>query len=626
MIWQNVTASVRKKLIVMTVVTALIALLFAAAAMILYDLKSFRESWVNNLTTQAEILARVSSPAIEFNDPKAAQENLSMLKVQPNILAGAIYTPDGRRFASYASIDSADADADFPATPGPAGHAIAGTRVVIVHPIVNGRDIIGTVYLRARFELLQRLANYAGIVAAMILGSLALAVVVASRLQKTITGPILAVADASRKVIEDRDFTRRVPKTTADEIGVLVDAFNGMLAEVGGRTEALEASNKALQSEMGIRKEAEDALLAADKRKDEFLATLAHELRNPLAPISNGLQILRMKGSDPGVSGQTLDVMERQLRQMVRLIDDLLDVSRITTGKLTIRKERLELQAVVGSALETVRPLMESRGHALSIALPAAPVFLFGDATRLSQVLSNLLNNAAKYTDRGGLISLKAELENHQATICVKDNGIGISPELLPRVFDMFTQADNSLERMNSGLGVGLSLARRLIELHGGSIEARSGGPGAGSEFIVRLPVAEGAEIAAPCASPAGQTAGSHRILLADDNIDFVNSMAGILSSLGHTIHVAYDGAEALAASKHFSPSFAFLDIGLPKMNGYELAKSLRLSPAGSSCILIAVTGWGQAKDKQRAFEAGFDHHLVKPVSLEQIQEILRSE
>ncbi|MEO8386572.1 MAG: ATP-binding protein, partial [Betaproteobacteria bacterium] len=371
--------------------------------------------------------------------------------------------------------------------------------------------------------------------------------------------------------------------------------------------------------------EAVAALREADRHKDEFLATLAHELRNPLAPLRNGLEILRMPGADAAVSARAREMMERQLKHMVRLVDDLLDVSRITTGKLAVKKERVELQAVIHIAVETARPFIEARRHALEIDVPATPIWLDADATRLAQVVSNLLNNAARYTEPGGLIEINVSLKDAGVEVSVSDNGIGIPPGLLPTIFDMFTQADQSLERRQAGLGVGLTLARKLIELHGGAIEARSAGLGHGSKFVVSLPVAASqAQSVLPVKDLSVQATATQnqRILLADDNVDFVNSMATLLSAKGHEVRVAHDGVQALKLARDFNPDYAFLDIGMPMMNGYELAR--RLSKlVGGKTVLTAVSGWGQHGDRLRAVEAGFKHHLVKPVEFEQLEAII---
>ena len=615
------TGSVRSKLIIMAVSTTFAALLSAAVAMLLYDLRTFQQYWVDDLTTQADIIASVTAPALAFNDAKTAQQNLAVLRVRPQILSGAIYSNAGARFASYAQ--QAAADLSFPDKPGKPGYRIERGELVVVHNIVENGELLGTVYLRSRYGLVERLINYATILGAVMLGALVIAALVASRLQAGITRPLLAVTNVAREVMQRRDFTLRVPGNNSGEIGVLVDAFNDMLAEIGRRSHALQEANLTLEHEMQVRHRAEQALLLADRRKDEFLATLAHELRNPLAPIRTGLDILRLRSGDAQATQRATDIMERQLRQMVRLVDDLLDVSRINTGKFAIKMGRVELKAVVNDALEVVRSYIELHGHDLVIDLPDRPVFLNGDATRLAQILSNLLNNAAKYTNRGGRVTLTARVEDKNLIVCVADNGIGIAPDMLANVFEMFVQVDSTLERTNAGLGVGLSLARRLVELHHGSIEAHSDGIGRGSDFTVRLPIVVEPELPTKTMPAAFIGSETYRILLADDNVDFVNSIGALLSAMGHSVVITHNGPDALTAAARFCPDFAFLDIGLPQMSGYDLARGIRRLSCGPMTLLVAVTGWGQEKDRQLAFEAGFDHHMVKPVRFEQIEEIL---
>ncbi len=613
--------SVRVKLILTALATTFVALVVTTVSMLVYDLNSFQRSWVDDLTTQAVLVATASTPAVSFNDPRAARQNLGLLRVRPEIQAGAIYTANGALFASY--VQSPQELPALPQHPGQLGYAIEGGRMVVTHPIMDEGERIGTVYLSANYRLLDRVQSYALILLGVMLGSLLLAAVVAHRLQQAITRPLLAMTDVARAVMQRRDYSLRVSEGATGEIGTLVDAFNDMLAEIARRANALQDANLTLEHEMTVRQGAERALLLADRRKDEFLATLAHELRNPLAPIRTGLDIMRINASDPVSCARARSIMERQLKQMVRLVDDLLDVSRINTGKLTIRREQLMLQDVVNDALELARPFIAAQGHTLHVQVPEQAVYLVGDATRLAQVLSNLLHNAAKYTARGGSISLEAEAGAGQVQLRVKDNGIGIAPALLDDIFEMFIQADSSLERSTAGLGVGLSLARKLVELHGGSIRAESAGEGQGSTFTVTLPVLAETSVAKPQAEALPGSAQLHRILLADDNVDFVNGIGGLLRSLGHQVHIAHDGKEALAAAEGFAPEFAFLDIGLPGLNGYDLARALKRLPALRHTVLVAVTGWGQQKDRQQAFEAGFHHHLVKPVSIDQFQEIL---
>ena len=376
------------------------------------------------------------------------------------------------------------------------------------------------------------------------------------------------------------------------------------------------------------RKRAEDALREANRRKDDFLATLAHELRNPLAPIRTATEILRIKAPPHGELRAVRDIIDRQVRQMTRLVDDLLDVARITRGKIQLRKDRVELAAVVSDAVEAARPLLAASGHELEVALPPDPVQLDADPTRLSQILLNLLNNAAKYTPRGGHIRLAAEREGAAVTVSVRDNGIGIAPEHLPHVFEMFSQVTPALERSEGGLGIGLALVRGLLELHGGSIEARSDGPGRGSEFIVRLPAVEAP--AAPPREPTGDEAWHQggprrRILVVDDNQDAADSLSLMLQLKGHDIRTAQDGLQGVQIAEEYRPDLVLLDIGMPKMNGYEAARHIRQQPWGQSMLLVALTGWGHEDDKRRAAEAGFDHHLTKPVEHSRIEALLQA-
>ncbi len=371
----------------------------------------------------------------------------------------------------------------------------------------------------------------------------------------------------------------------------------------------------------------EQALKDADRRKDEFLATLAHELRNPLAPLRNGLQVMKLAAGDAGAVEQARTMMERQLGQMVHLIDDLLDVSRISRGKLTLRKERVALAAVVQSAVEGSRPLIEASAHRLAVALPPDPVWLEADPTRLAQVFSNLLTNAAKYTDRGGHIALTAERQGDDVVVSVRDTGIGIAPEHLPRLFEMFSQVDTALERSQGGLGIGLALVKGLVTMHGGSIEARSEGLGKGSEFTVCLPVA-GGSTAPETKHPRGdQTAvrPRRRVLVADDNRDAADSLAMMLRLHGHEVHAVHDGQEAVDAAGWFRPDLALLDIGMPRLNGFEACRRIREQTWGRGVVLVAVTGWGQEEDKRRATEAGFDHHLTKPADPAALERLLAS-
>jgi len=377
------------------------------------------------------------------------------------------------------------------------------------------------------------------------------------------------------------------------------------------------------RDEARLRKLSAD-LSDADRRKDEFLATLAHELRNPLAPIRNGLQLLKMPGVQPAAVEQVRSMMERQLTHMVRLIDDLMDVSHITRGKLQLRKEHVPLAAVLESALETIRPLVEQAGQELTVTLPQQPLMVDADATRLAQVFQNLLHNAAKYSDRGGHIQLNVEVQERDVMVTVKDAGIGIAADQLPHIFKMFTQVDRSLEMVRGGLGVGLTLVKRLVEMHGGRVEAMSEGLGRGSEFVVRLPIVVEASNPHESGGAAEHpVTSSFRILVVDDNRDSADSLSEMLKMTGNDTRTAYDGQAGVDVAGEFRPDVILLDIGLPKLNGYEACRRIRNEPWGQRIVLIAVTGWGQDEDRRRSHEAGFDRHLVKPVDPQALMTIL---
>jgi PAS domain S-box-containing protein len=374
------------------------------------------------------------------------------------------------------------------------------------------------------------------------------------------------------------------------------------------------------------RRRAEHALREADRRKDEFLATLAHELRNPLAPIRQAAMILKAPAATDTQKRWSHDVIGRQVHHMALLLDDLLDISRITRGMLELRMEMVELADVIDAAVETARPAIDAKRHTFSVVAPDHPVQLAADPMRLAQVLSNLLTNAAKYTDPEGQIQLRAALEERVVTISVADTGIGIPSFAIENVFDMFSQVKSGQDRSEGGLGIGLSLSKGLVQLHGGEIHAKSPGLGRGSEFIVRLPVQslaarrQSADTRASTAPRVGR-----RILIADDNRDAAESLATLLELDGHEVTIVHDGQAALAAVQTGHPDIALLDIGMPKLSGYEVARQVRQGSLGRSVTLVAVTGWGQESDKARALAAGFNHHFTKPIETERLNELIRS-
>ena len=414
-----------------------------------------------------------------------------------------------------------------------------------------------------------------------------------------------------------------------------------VFAELHRRGRALEAANRLLMGEVAERRraearlselnetldrrvmertreleESEARLLDAHRRKDEFLATLAHELRNPLAPVRNAVELLKRGSADGRRVTWASELIDRQVRSLSRLIDDLMDVSRINRGRIELRREVVALNDVLADALEAIRPLAQDSGHELAVLLPDRKLLVEADRTRLAQAFTNLLNNAVKYTDSGGRIEVAVLVEKDQAVVSFRDSGIGIPPERLDDVFEMFSQVESALSRSRGGLGIGLSLTQRLVQMHGGSIKAHSEGVGRGSRFMVTLPLSTAAAPTAPepTAAPRVAPGGGLRVLVADDNVDAAETLAALLAEMGHEVREVHDGEAAVQAAASFDPHLLLLDIGMPKMTGYEACARIRRLLGGERRTLVAVTGWGQPQDLQRSQEAGFDRHLVKPI------------
>lgn len=389
---------------------------------------------------------------------------------------------------------------------------------------------------------------------------------------------------------------------------------------------AAQTALRARLKQYQIRRQIEE-LRRTDGRKDEFLATLAHELRNPLAPVRTGLEVLRASGQLSGAAAKTRDMMDRQVKHMVRLIDDLMDVSRITRGTVELKLKSVDFHTIVDTALEASRPLLEAAGHSFEVSLPDGPLPVVADETRLAQVIENLLNNAAKYTPNGGRIELEIARAGNSVVIRVSDNGVGIAADVIATVFDMFTQIGRGIGRVSDGLGIGLTLVQRLVEMHGGIITAESAGRSRGSTFTVTLPIIEERRVSSRAdeeqAVGPEERSDAFRILVVDDHVDGAETLALMLRMFGHQTRTAYDGPAAIASAPSFVPNVIFLDIGLPGMSGYEVARELRRDPALTDTVLVALTGWGSEHDKREATDAGFDYHLTKPADIGEVERIL---
>lgn len=606
--------TLRRKLFTIVMVAALAAMVTSMGGLLVYEAVRYREAGMADLRAQADLVSKSLAPTLLFNDPRAAAEALRTLQARPDILAAAVFLPDGARFADYRAAGTAE-QALPPAPSSSSSTHTSATELAVFQPIMGSEGSLGTLYLRARLNLPSRMLGYGAILALAALPGLALAALIFRRLHPQVTRPLLAIETASRRVMDERRYDITVSETSDGEIGRLIEAFNSMVRD--------------LSVQMQERQAAESALREADRRKDEFLATLAHELRNPLAPIMNAVALLDRAANNPALRTKATAIIRRQTNQMARLIDDLLEVSRITRGKLELRMEVVDAVAVARTAYEATEPTLSHHAHVVELDLPSHPVHVRADAARLMQVVVNLLTNAAKYTPRGGRVLLRVTSGPDEAAISVRDSGIGIAPEHQARVFDMFFQVDQSLERGAAGLGVGLTIAAQLIAMHQGRIDLESAGPGQGCTFTVRLPLAappaEAVAITAAGGEHATLPAPGVAVLVADDNVDFAESLATLLSAEGHAVHAVNDGAAAWAFLERQWPQVAFLDVGMPGLNGLDLARQIRERAGGRPLTLVAITGWGQATDRQRVLEAGFDLHWVKPIDPAQALQLLRS-
>ncbi|MGS5087031.1 ATP-binding protein [Hydrogenophaga sp. A37] len=601
------STSLREQIVRAAMQTTAVAMLLSAGALFLYEWVSNRQAWVADLRTQAGLLAGASVAALEFDDPKAARENLGLLKSQPRIEWAALYDARGALFAAHAGPDTV-IDARRTAGANPLEARFRGSTLEIAFPIERDGERLGTLYLSARHDIWSRMLVFGAIL--IILGGLSLAVAFYffGRLQRRIAAPLEKMTQVAQEVISSHNWALRAPDTGYRDVGLLVEAFNRLLSECQTRTSELE-------QEMESRRGVEHELRKADHLKDVFLATLAHELRNPLAPMTSAVALLQMAKATPDTRAKAVVVLDRQLKHMVRLINDLLDASRVATGKLSLDLHLVDVGDLLATAVEGMQAMAEQQGVRLTLQPPDETLHVNGDAIRLTQVFSNLLNNACRYTPPGGQVNVSIKGDCASVLVTVQDTGIGVAPEMQARIFELFEQADKSLERGNVGLGVGLTLSRQIVELHQGQVTMTSEGRGRGSSFMVQLPRLHG-RMAEDLHADGNEERHLRqlRILVADDNVDLAESFAEILRASGHTVNVVYDGEAALHCALDTLPDIALLDIGMPKCDGYEVARRLRNATATRHIHLVAISGWGQASDKKASSLAGFDHHLVKPV------------
>jgi signal transduction histidine kinase/CheY-like chemotaxis protein len=613
------STSLRQQLTRAAMLTTILAILLSAGALLTYELMSYRNAGIADMRTQAELIARSTAPAVESRDTQGAWENLYLLRQQPQIRAAAVYGLDGVLLASHTTTTKNELSARIPIDADAWGPRFSGTTLEMVRPIERNGARIGMLYLKASHGVWTRFVDFALIALAVSAVSLAAAYYLFVHLQRRITAPLEKMTSVARDVIGSHDWSLRAPATDYKDLDVLVNAFNRMLSECEIRTTELER-------EMVTRQGVERELRLADRQKDTFLATLAHELRNPLSPMTSAVALLQMPQASPQAREKAVVVLERQLQHIVRLVNDLLDASRVATGKLSLDTSPVNIGELLRVATEGALGMAQQNALQISLHLPDEPLHVNGDAVRLTQVFSNLLNNACRYTPTGGRVELTLTAADAWVVVTVMDTGIGVEPAMQERIFDLFEQADQSMQRGSAGLGVGLTLSRQIIQLHDGSLSMQSEGLQRGSCFTVRLPRLrrEGHDaFAAPRAAPPSAHLRPLHILVADDNIDLTASLSAVLCSHGHRVDVVHDGASAVRAARDEGPDIALLDIGMPALDGYQVARALRADPATQGIHLVAITGWGRDADREAARQAGFDLHLLKPVNPQALLQLL---
>ncbi|MBL0727270.1 ATP-binding protein [Piscinibacter sp. HJYY11] len=608
--------SLRLQLARAALTATLVALLLSTVATAWFEFAKFRSERQADLQSRADVLAYAIAPALVFNDRETVRLQLAALRNAPELDFAVVYRLDGSTFATFHS--NAQPGGTKVPMPRALGFDFSASGMSLAQSVRHDDEEVGRLYMSARHDLWSRIGSFVAIQACVLVIALALAAWLFRRLQVNAVQSLADVTRVARRVTQHGDWSPRAQPSRYEELSVLVTAFNRMLDEVSQRTQALEA-------ETVERRRVEVELRAADEQKDVFLATLAHELRNPLAPMTVAVSILRKKQQPQALQDKCVGILDRQLSHTVRLIDDLLDVSRIRVGKLTLQKDAIELLSVVRAAAELIEPVATGKQQVVKASLEGRDICVIADRTRLLQVFSNLLTNASRYTPRGGSIEVSYRCDDTHVFVSVRDTGIGIDASMQRKIFEMFQQADQSLERGNAGLGIGLTLASQLAQLHGGEIAVESEGLGRGACFTVRLPIAPRGTQPNVERRPEATAAGRPMsILIADDNVDAAVGLRDAFEALGHEVSVCHDGLSAVGQALARRFDAAILDIGMPGLNGYDAAQRIRAG-AQPALVLVALTGWGQPSDKERARNAGFDHHFVKPASPDDLLQAIQA-
>ena len=605
---------IRQKLTWVNVLLSVVVLLLVTGALLGYDLVTFRQAMVRKLSTEAQLVGYNATSALLFDDRDAAARTLAALRAEPHVMAAAIFAANGTQFATYARGERREDPAIVaPSTRHGSWYRFAAGGLIVSEDVVMDHERVGSVRILSDLgERDARLKSYVGIVAFAFAIAIVASVLLSSRLQRAISDPILHLVDRARVVTEQKNYAIRATPTADDELGLLVRTFNEMLTQIQARDTALE----------GARDEAE----AANRTKDEFLAVVSHELRTPLTPILAWIRMLRGGSLDTAATARALDAIDRNAHSQARLVDDLLDVSRIITGKVRLDMQQIDLRPLVEAAVESARPAAEAKAIRIQMTIDRGATVVSGDPQRLQQVFWNLLSNAVKFTPREGRVQIRLQRGSTDVEVAVSDTGQGIKPSFLPHVFDRFRQAESATTRAHGGLGLGLAIVRHIVELHGGRVRVDSDGEGRGATFTVELPAA--AVRTAPCedrAQPAATAAvplapstvlSGVRVLIVDDDRDTLDTLWMVLQQCGAEVRTADGAAAALEVLRAWRPNALVSDIGMPGEDGYSFIARVRALSRehGGQTPALALTAYARTEDRVRALSAGFQMHMAKPV------------